>query len=80
MIAIFFLHSNRLIQKRDNEEIRKHFGDDIPSVADIAQKISLTFVNQHYSYAGPKPLSNQLIEVGGIHMKEPKPIPEVCFP
>lgn len=62
---------------RDNEELRKRFGDDIPDVAKIAKKISLTFVNQHYSYAGPKPLSNQLIEIGGLHIKPEKPIPQV---
>lgn len=64
---------------RDNEENRKRFGDDIPSVSEIGKKISFTLVNQHYSYTGAKPLSNQLIEVGGIHIKKPKPIPEVRY-
>lgn len=64
---------------RDNEELRKRFGNDIPDVAEIAKKISLTFVNQHYSYTGPKPLSNQLIEVGGIHIKPEKPIPQASL-
>lgn len=62
---------------RDNEELRARFGDDIPDVNEIAKKISLTIVNQHYSYTGPKPLSKQLVELGGIHIKEPKPIPDV---
>lgn len=62
---------------RDNQVLRERFGDDIPDVAEIAKKISLTFVNQHYSYSGPRPLSNQLVELGGIHIREPKPIPEV---
>lgn len=64
---------------RDNEELRKRFGDGIPSVAGIAKKISLTFVNQHYSFAGPKPLSNQLIEVGGLHIRPAKPLPQVGY-
>lgn len=69
----------RFIQRRDNQELRKRFGDDIPDVAEIAKKISLTFVNQHYSYTGPKPLSNQLIEIGGIHIRPEKPIPQVSI-
>lgn len=69
--------SIRFIQRRDNQELRQRFGDNIPDVAEIAKKISLTFVNQHYSYTGPKPLSNQLIEIGGIHIKPDKPIPQV---
>lgn len=78
MFCIFFSVFKRLTQIRDDEEIRKRLGDNIPSVSEIGKKMSLTFVNQHYSYTGAKPLSNQLIEVGGIHIKEPKPIPEVC--
>lgn len=62
---------------RDNEEIRKRLGDDIPDVAEIAKNMSLMFVNQHFSYAGPKPLSNQLIEVSGIHIEPEKSLPEV---
>lgn len=62
---------------RDNEEVRKRFGDDIPDVNEIAKKISLTLLNQHYSYTGPKPLSNQLVEVSGIHIKPTKPLPQV---
>lgn len=67
----------RLIQRRDNVELEKRFGDGIPDVAEIAKNISLVLVNQHYSFTGPKPLSNQLIEVGGMHLKTSKPIPQV---
>ncbi|XP_031623771.1 UDP-glucuronosyltransferase 2C1-like [Contarinia nasturtii] len=66
----------KFIQMRDNEEIHKRFGNDIPDVAEIGKRISLTFVNQHYSYAGPKAYSNQLIEIGGLHIKPSKPIPQ----
>lgn len=77
MIHFSTYRNFRLFQLRDNEEIRKRFGDGIPDVAEIAKNMSLMFVNQHYSYTGPKPLSNQLIEVGGIHITSEKPLPEV---
>lgn len=67
----------RLTQIRDNKFIRKRFGDDVPDVATIAKNISLILVNQHYSFTGPRPLSNQVIEVSGIHIKPPKPLPQV---
>lgn len=67
----------RFIQRRDNVELEKRFGAGIPDVAEIAKNISLVLVNQHYSFTGPKPLSNQLIEVGGLHLKPSKPIPKV---
>lgn len=71
---------HRLIQIRDNKEIQQRLGDNIPDVAEIAKNISLIFVNQHYSYAGPKPSSNQIVEVSGIHLGKPKSIPQVILP
>lgn len=67
----------RLIQIEDNKLIRKRFGNDIPDVAVLAKNISLILVNQHYSFTGPKPLSNQVVEVSGIHLKPAKPLPQV---
>jgi len=32
-------------------------------------------VNQHFSLSGPKPLPPNIIEVGGVHIKPPKPLP-----
>lgn len=67
----------RFIQKRDNQELRNRFGLDLPDVDQISKNTSVIFVNQHYSYAGPKPLSIQVVEVGGIHLLPPKPISQV---
>lgn len=75
--CFFAIFMCRFIQRRDNEELQKRFGNGIPDVAHIAKNMSLVLVNQHYSFTGPKPLSSQLIEVGGLHLKPLKPIPKV---
>lgn len=67
----------RFVQKNDNQIVRERFGDNIPDVNDIGNNVSLIFVNQHYSLSGSKPLSHQVIEIGGAFIKEAKPLPEV---
>lgn len=67
----------RIIQYNDNRLIRERLGSNVRDVADIANDISLILINQHYSISGPRPLSNQLIEIGGIHIKAAKPLPQV---
>lgn len=64
---------------RDSDKIlKKTFGEGIPSTRELAkQKTSLLFVNQHYSLSGAKPLSPAVIELGGIHIQEAKPIEQV---
>lgn len=67
----------RLTQINDNRLLRGRFGSGIRDVADIANDVSLVLINQHYSISGPRPLSNQLIEIGGIHIAEAKSLPQV---
>lgn len=57
-------------QAEDNRMLRKKFGADFMGVEEISRRTSLMFVNQHYSLTGSKPLSPQLIEIGGIHIQE----------
>lgn len=65
-----------ITQNNDNKLLREKF-PDLPDVANIANNISLVLINQHYSMSGPKPLSNQVIEIGGVHIKSAKPLPKV---
>lgn len=66
-----------IIQNNDNQLLRKKFGHDFADVANVANNVSLVLINQHYSMSGPKPLSNQVIEMGGVHIQDAKPLPEV---
>lgn len=70
---------DRQFMVRDSDRIIKNaFGPDVPSTADlINQKTNLIFVNQHYFLSGAKPLSPAVIELGGIHIQEAKPLEKV---
>lgn len=63
-----------LMDPSDDAILRRKFGKDMPSVRDISKLISVMLVNTHYSLSGPRPLSNKVIEVGGVHIKEPEAI------
>ncbi|KAI9586511.1 hypothetical protein GQX74_002358 [Glossina fuscipes] len=54
--------------------LRYKFGQDMPSVGELAKETALMFVNQHFSLSGPKPLPPSVIELGGVHIQKAKPL------
>lgn len=62
---------------QSNELIEKYVGKGLPDVKELSAKTSLMLVNQHYSMSGAKPNSPGVIEIGGVHIQEPKEIDEV---
>lgn len=65
-----------MIQLNDNALLEKRFARRLPDVAEIAQRVSLLFVNQHHSFSGAFPLSPQVIDIGGIHINQTaQPLP-----
>lgn len=82
MSSICFISRNlcpkhRTVERKDNELLKAKFGDDIPDVRDLAKDIQLLLVNQHFSMSGSRPLSPQVIEIGGVHILPTKEIPLV---
>ena len=58
---------------------KRHFGESLPALSDLARNTSLIFVNNHFSLNRPRPLVPGVIEVAGIHIKPPKPLPKVSL-
>lgn len=56
---------------------RRYFGDSLPPLADIARNTSLLLLSTHFSMNQPRPLVPQIVEVGGLHLSPPAPLPEV---
>lgn len=68
----------RMINQREtNKLLRRRFGDDIPDLDVLTKKVSMMFVNQHYSLSGAKHLSPNVVELGGIHIGKPNPLDPV---
>lgn len=57
--------------------VREHFGQDIPDLAELAMNTSLLLVNSHFSLNAPRPLVPSVVEIGGLHIPKPKPLPQV---
>ncbi|XP_017029531.1 UDP-glycosyltransferase UGT5 [Drosophila kikkawai] len=77
----FTVHSMNLLYKTlnvpaGNALIRQRFGSGLPSTEELVRNTSLMLINQHYSLSGPKPLPPNVIEVGGVHITPPKPLPK----
>lgn len=69
----------KVTEVNDNQLLKKRFGNDIPDVRELSNKVSMTFVNQHYSLSGSKHLSPNIIELGGIHIQDIKPLDQVII-
>jgi glucuronosyltransferase len=59
--------------------MRKHFNDsdDLPSLAAIEYTTSLVLLNHHFSISYPRPLMPNMVQVGGMHVRPPKKLPQV---
>lgn len=57
--------------------LKENFGPDTPYINDLLYNTSMVFVNGHFSLDGPRPLVPNMVEIGGIHIKPPRPIPKV---
>ncbi|CAG2053467.1 unnamed protein product [Timema podura] len=59
-----------------NELSKRIYGHDIPPIGEIAKNTSLILVNSHFSISGPRPVVPGFVEVGGLHIEEPKALPK----
>ncbi|KAF4519859.1 UDP-glycosyltransferase-17 [Ephemera danica] len=60
-----------------NKVAKDFFGNDIPSIEEIEINASLSLINNHVSLNYPRPLNPNIIEVGGMHIKQtPDPLPK----
>lgn len=67
----------RLSETEINRLLRKRFGHDSPDVGILSKKVSMMFVNQHFSLSGAKHLPPNVLELGGIHIQKAKPMDPV---
>ncbi|KAL0270116.1 UNVERIFIED_CONTAM: hypothetical protein PYX00_007626 [Menopon gallinae] len=56
--------------------MRKHFGNGLPPIEKIMTNTSLVLVNHHSALAAARPYLPNMVEIGGYHVRPPKPLPE----
>ncbi len=59
--------------------IRKYIDPRSPSLFDIAKSTSLVLAFSHFSLNRPIPLVPNVVEIAGVHINDPKPLPQVCL-
>jgi glucuronosyltransferase len=59
--------------------LEKYFSDyaPLPSISELDSSTSLILANHHFSISYPRPLMPNIVEVGGMHLKPAKKLPEV---
>jgi glucuronosyltransferase len=64
---------------KQNAAMQKYFNytDSLPPVWELEYKTSLVLINNHHSFGYPKPLMPNYVQVGGMHVKPPKKVPQV---
>lgn len=55
----------------------KYFGENVPTIRELEKRTALAFVNTNPVLDHLIPLPENVIPVAGVHIKNPKPIPEV---
>ncbi|PSN43365.1 hypothetical protein C0J52_23089 [Blattella germanica] len=57
--------------------VRKIFPDiDMPFIQEVINNVSVILVNSHYSFYYPRPNVPTMVEIAGLHLSDPKPLPK----
>lgn len=62
---------------RQTQVAEKYFSDlaPLPTLGELMKNISMILVYTHRSVAYPRPAMPGIVNIGGAHIKEPKPLP-----
>ena len=61
------------------DRLVQHYFSGYPSVYDVERNVSLIFTNTHPSFTYPRVHPPNVIEIGAIHCRPAKPLPNVIF-
>ncbi|XP_018325090.1 UDP-glucuronosyltransferase 1-8 isoform X3 [Agrilus planipennis] len=60
----------------DTQKIVNKYVAGVSSIAEVSRNVSLLLTNSHWSLSRPKPYVPNVIEVGGMHLPQHKPLPQ----
>ncbi|KAJ3662472.1 hypothetical protein Zmor_006820 [Zophobas morio] len=65
------------LHPREEATIRKHFGNNTPSINEIQKNMSMLFINVNPIFHNIRPMVPATVQIGGgLHLNDPKPLPE----
>ncbi|CAD0205778.1 unnamed protein product [Chrysodeixis includens] len=59
----------------EDELLRKHFGQDTPSLSELRKNIDMLFLNTHPIFEGIRPMPPNVVYTGGLNELPPKELP-----
>lgn len=57
--------------------MKKYFGPNLPPISQLEKRATLALVNSDPILDHQGPMLNNVIAIGGMHVKVPKPLPQV---
>lgn len=72
---IDLIYRHLIYYPKENEILHTYL-PDAPHLNEILYNASLILLNSHTSFKDPLPLLPNMIEIGGFHVSEPKPLPK----
>ncbi|XP_034826233.1 UDP-glucosyltransferase 2-like isoform X1 [Maniola hyperantus] len=80
---IFELHNQfssertyKLLENSENEMLKRHFGPNIPSLSELRNNVHMLFLNVHPIWDFNRPVSPNILYLGGMHQKPKKELPQ----
>ncbi|CAH1989795.1 unnamed protein product [Acanthoscelides obtectus] len=79
--VLFYLNDKfgflRRSYEMKNNMLKKYFGENAPTVTQLSDKVSMTFLNVHPALDGVRLIGQNTINFGGmIHIRKPQPLPK----
>lgn len=59
--------------------MREVLGENLPHVGSIAKQANIVIVNHNFALNDPRPMLPGVIGIAGLHISEPKPLPQVQY-
>ncbi|KAF2898584.1 hypothetical protein ILUMI_07591 [Ignelater luminosus] len=76
-LSTIFLELQEKFYHEPRQDVLLHkFFPNAPPITDLIKNVSLVFLNSHWSYESPRPYVPNMIQIGGVHMEEPKALDE----
>lgn len=63
--------------KNIDKLLEDKFGDRMPSIIEIEKRTAMALVSTHPIFDYTRPLHENVIPVGGLHIRDAKPVPKV---
>lgn len=70
-------HRATVFNPKIDEIQKKKFGTNCSSVTELEQKTAIAFVNTNPTFNIPMPLPENVIPIGGMHIRDTKPLEKV---